>query len=217
VNSPLLITATLLSFITANGAQLFQQFIIARWTELDQGILAPVVTRKYLNLLMYAATVSSVFLWLRSFLLMLAGTRYGIQYCKNVFMAFVSKPFVVRASTYLYNKLLSSVFRAPIMFFDSTPSGQLLSRFGREMDVVDRSVPDGIGSVLFCFLQISLSIMALAGAVTPFMLVPLFGIGTMYTGIMSRFRPAARKFWYKQSCSSTVRLGFYTSSSTFLL
>lgn len=68
-----------------------------------------------------------------------------------------------------------------------------MSRFGREMDVVDRSVPDGLGSVLFCFLQIFLSVMTLAGAVTPLILVPLFGLGALYSQTMSRFRPAARK------------------------
>ena len=78
-------------------------------------------------------------------------------------------------------------------FFDKTPSGQILSRFGREMDVIDRSVSDGIGSVLFCFLQIFLSVMAMAGAVTPLMLIPLLGIGVIYSQTMSRFRPAARK------------------------
>ena len=104
----------------------------------------------------------------------------------------------LRASNHLYNKLLSSIFRAPVNFFDTNPSGIFLSRFGREMDVVDRSVPDGIGSVLFCFLQIFLSIMALAGAVTPFMLIPLVGLGAIYAQTMSRFRPPARKFLVKE-------------------
>jgi ABC-type sulfate/molybdate transport systems ATPase subunit len=75
IKSPLLIIATVISFLTSNGAQLFQQFIIARWTEVTPGILAHDITRKYLNLLIYAAVVSSLFLWLRSFLLIFLGTR----------------------------------------------------------------------------------------------------------------------------------------------
>ena len=90
--------------------------------------------------------------------------------------------------------MVASIFRAPVTFFDTTPSGQILSRFGREMEVIDRSLPDGIGSVLFCFLQIFLSVLTIAGAVTPLMLVPLLGIGFIYSQTMSRFRPAARKF-----------------------
>ena len=37
----------------------------------------------------------------------------------------------------------ASAFRSPLSFFSATPSGQLLPRFGRELEVVDRSVPAG--------------------------------------------------------------------------
>jgi ATP-binding cassette subfamily C (CFTR/MRP) protein 1 len=62
----------------------------------------------------------------------------------------------------IHSAMLKSVFGAPIAFFSSTPSGQLLTRFGRELDVVDRSLPDGIASVLYCFLQVFFSSLALA-------------------------------------------------------
>jgi ABC-type multidrug transport system fused ATPase/permease subunit len=77
-------------------------------------------------------------------------------------------------------------------FFDATPSGQLLSRFGKEMETVDNALPDGIGSVLFCFLQIGMSTAALAGVITPAMLVPLSLVGLLYGKTMGRYRPAAR-------------------------
>ena len=67
----------------------------------------------------------------------------------------------VRASRFIHEKMVESVFKAPLSYFSATPSGQLLSRFGRELDVVD-GVPDGISSVLFCFLQIFFSVLALA-------------------------------------------------------
>lgn len=125
----------------------------------------------YLQSLVYAAGVVSVFLWLRSYLTMLVGAR---------------------ASTFYHDRMVNSVFQAPMSFFDSTPSGQILSRFGKEIGTVDRALPDSLASVLFCALQIGSSVLALAGAITPVMMVPMIFAGSLYFRTMKRFRPAAR-------------------------
>lgn len=187
VRSPLLITAMLASYLLANGAQFYQQLIVARWTEAgtSQGIAAA-LGAKYLRLLVNGAGVVSVFLWLRSFLTMKVG---------------------LNASEYLHNRMLSSVFAAPMSFFDATPSGQLLSRFGKELETVDRALPDGFGSVLFCFLQIFMSCAALAGVITPGMLLPLGLVGVLYGSTMAKFRPAARDM---KRAESKTRAPIYT-------
>ena len=173
VRKPILLVAMIFSFVMSNGAQFFQQYVVAKWTELGngRGDVATALGGQYLSSLVKAAGVVSIFLWLRSFFTM----RVGIE-----------------ASDFLHNQMLTSVFNAPMSFFDATPSGQLLSRFGKEMEVIDSAVPDGIGSVLFCFLQIGMSTAALAGVITPAMLFPLVIIGYFYSRTMGRFRPAAR-------------------------
>jgi len=186
VRNPLLIAAALGSFIASNGAQFVQQYIIAKWTEMATEEITAAVSARYLQNLVYAAGMVSVFLWLRSYLMMRVG---------------------VRASKYLHRGMLSSVFNAPLSFFSATPSGQLLTRFGRELDVVDRSLPDGIASVLFCVLQIFFSTLALAGVVTPLMVIPLGLVGILYIKIMGRFRPAARDL---KRCESKSRAPIYT-------
>ena len=144
VKSPLLIGAALASYLVSNGSQFFQQLVIARWTEAGSqgtGAIAAAVSAKYLNRLVGAAAMVSVSMYFRSYLTMRVGAS---------------------ASKTLHLDMLGSVFRAPLSFFSSTPSGQLLTRFGRELETVDRSLPDGISSVLFCFLQIFFSTLALA-------------------------------------------------------
>jgi len=181
VRKPALMIGMVLSYLLANGAQFFQQYTIAKWTEVSTGdAMAAALGTKYLRSLVYAAGVVSVFLWLRSFLTMKVGTR---------------------ASEHLHSNMLRSVFKAPVSFFDATPSGQLLSRFGKELETVDRALPDGIGSVLFCFLQLAFSSFALAGVVTPAMALPLVFIGFLYTKAMGRFRPAARDLKRSESKS----------------
>jgi len=181
VRNPVLIVAMVLAYFMANGAQFYQQYIVAKWTEIGTGnSMAAALQGRYLQSLVNGAAVVSVFLWLRSFLTMKVG---------------------VNASEFLHNRMLKSVFGAPMSFFDATPSGQLLSRFGKEMETVDRALPDGIGSVLFCFLQIFLSASALAGVITPGMLVPIGLIGILYVKTMSKFRPAARDLKRSESKS----------------
>lgn len=172
VGQPLLVVAMLSSYLLANGAQFFQQYTVAKWTEVGAGdAMAVALGGQYLRSLVNAAGVVSVFLWVRSFLTMRVG---------------------VTASEFFHSRMLTSVFAAPMAFFDSTPSGQLLSRFGKETETIDRGVPDSIGSVLFCFLQIFFSVGALAGVVTPGMLIPIALVGILYVKTMSMFRPAAR-------------------------
>jgi ATP-binding cassette subfamily C (CFTR/MRP) protein 1 len=172
VDSPILVLMTVISYLMVNGAQFYQQFVVAKWTEVGKaGAMAVALRGRYLASISKAALVVSTFLWLRSFFLMQVG---------------------VKASRRLHTNMLRSVIEAPISFFDATPSGQLISRFGKELDIVDRSLPDGIGAVLVCFLQILTSTVALAGVVSPGMLAPLISVGFFYFKTMSRFRPAAR-------------------------
>ena len=105
VRKPLLIAAMLVSFLTVNGAQFFQQYTVARWSDAarDQ-TLSAAVGAGYMRSLVSAVGVVSVFLWIRSFLSMQVG---------------------VRASEFLHSRMLSSVFAAPLSFFDSTDSGQV--------------------------------------------------------------------------------------------
>jgi ABC-type multidrug transport system fused ATPase/permease subunit len=172
VKSPKLIFGMILAFAATNGAQFFQQYTVAKWTELARGdTMAAALGSQYLKSLVYAAGAVSVFLWFRSYLTMLVG---------------------LRASDFYHSRMVKSVFRAPMSFFDATPSGQILSRFGKEMATIDRALPESYSSVLFCALQISTSVLALAGAVTPIMVLPIMFAGSLYYKTMARFRRAAR-------------------------
>ncbi|XP_078431659.1 multidrug resistance-associated protein 14 isoform X2 [Wolffia australiana] len=47
----------------------------------------------------------------------------------------------LRSSESLFSQLLSSLFRAPISFFDSTPAGRILSRVSSDLSITDLDVP----------------------------------------------------------------------------
>lgn len=171
VGSPALAIGMLASFAVADGARFFQQYTVSKWTEMASSSAAGALGGQYLNNLAYAAGVVSIFLWLRSFLTMYVG---------------------LKASTFYHKRMVSSVFRAPVSFFDATPSGQILSRFGKELQTIDGALPDTIGSVLYCFLQTFSTVLALSGVISPAMMIPIAFAGSLYLRIIKRFRPAAR-------------------------
>ncbi|XP_040061761.2 multidrug resistance-associated protein 1-like [Ixodes scapularis] len=56
------------------------------------------------------------------------------------------------ASTRLHGLMLYGVMRAPLAFFDATPSGRLLNRFGKDVDQLDVQLPM-VGNFFLDFLM----------------------------------------------------------------
>ncbi|CDS02183.1 hypothetical protein [Sporisorium scitamineum] len=50
----------------------------------------------------------------------------------------------IRASQNLFATLLGNVIRAPLRWFDITPSGRIMNRFGTDMDCIDNILPQSI-------------------------------------------------------------------------
>ena len=184
IRSTPLVVVALLSYFTANAAQIMQQLVVAKWTDTSTQATSPQLRTKYLLLMTCAAV--AVF----------AG-----HFLKFYFTLLVS----VRASTTLHNQMLKSVFSAPMSFFDAVPSGQLMTRFGRELSIIDRNLPEAYGWVVVCFFQIFLACSTIVAGVSPVMLIPMALLGLFYGRIVSKFRPASRGLKrYDSKCKSPI-------------
>lgn len=51
----------------------------------------------------------------------------------------------------LHNLLLRNIFRLPFAFMSVTPSGRILSRFAKDIDLLDNSLPGEISDVIYHF------------------------------------------------------------------
>ncbi|XP_054155033.1 multidrug resistance-associated protein 1-like [Oppia nitens] len=84
-----------------------------------------------------------------------------------------------RAAHQLHGQILSSVMHAPMSFFDTTPLGRIMNRFGRDLDVLDGQIFEYL---FFFFYQFLLLIAGLINicVVTPLFLAPLVVVIIIY-------------------------------------
>uniref|UniRef100_A0A1I8JE23 ABC-type glutathione-S-conjugate transporter n=1 Tax=Macrostomum lignano TaxID=282301 RepID=A0A1I8JE23_9PLAT len=98
----------------------------------------------------------------------------------------------LRASRLIHNSLLSSLFRAPMSFFDTTPTGRIVNRFSKDMEVVDHELPMVINDFYEC-LMASLSCIVVISYTTPIFLAAVLPLGIIYAIVQVFYLPISRQ------------------------
>lgn len=59
------------------------------------------------------------------------------------------------ASSLLHGFMLARTCRAPVSFFDKTPTGRIVNRFGKDVDTLDNTLPQIVRSWFMCFFGVT--------------------------------------------------------------
>ncbi|CAJ0583055.1 unnamed protein product, partial [Mesorhabditis spiculigera] len=81
-------------------------------------------------------------------LLVYAGLGVG-QACSICAASIIMALGMVRASRILHEGFLENILHSPMSFFDTTPLGRILNRFGKDIKCVDTELPESIGEFLY--------------------------------------------------------------------
>jgi len=118
----------------------------------------------------------------------------------------------VVASRNLHNNMLTSILRAPMAFFDTTPIGRIIARFSKDMDSLDMMMPQQLGMFWFCVFNIAGTFAAVIFA-TPWFAIACIPVVIVYVRVMEYFRNVMREI---KRMDSTTRSPIYALFSETL-
>ncbi|KAF9613378.1 hypothetical protein IFM89_007456 [Coptis chinensis] len=82
----------------------------------------------------------------------------------------------LKASKAFFSLFTNSVFRAPMLFFDSTPVGRILTRASSDLCVLDFDIPFSIVFVLATFIEMLSTIGIMASVTWPVLIVSILAM-----------------------------------------
>lgn len=104
-----------------------------------------------------------------------------ITFCRE-FILFLGS---LHASKIIHNTLIDRVCRAKFRFFDSTPLGQIMNRFSKDIENVDQEIAPTAVGVVHCLASI-VTIVILISVITPGFLIASIFISILYF-VIGRF------------------------------
>ncbi|XP_030477035.1 ABC transporter C family member 8-like [Syzygium oleosum] len=127
---------TQLAFVALQAASTFWLAVAIQFPDISSGTLIGVFAG--------ISSLSAVFVYLRSFF----GAHLGLKASKAFFSGFTD-----------------SIFKAPMLFFDSTPVGRILTRASSDLSILDFDIPFSIIFVIAAGIEL-LTIIGIMASVT---------------------------------------------------
>ncbi|XP_043545107.1 ATP-binding cassette sub-family C member 9-like isoform X1 [Chiloscyllium plagiosum] len=98
----------------------------------------------------------------------------------------------IRASKYLFIKMLQNVAALPLRFFETTPVGRILNRFSSDFKTIDDQIPSNLERLMW-HIALCLSAIVINSVVAPFFLLPVIPLLVLYYFLQMYFRASSRE------------------------
>ncbi|XP_054264491.1 ATP-binding cassette sub-family C member 3-like [Macrosteles quadrilineatus] len=106
----------------------------------------------------------------------------------------------VLASRYLHSSMLGNILHCPMSFFDTTPTGRLVNRFGKDVDVIDNTLPFTFSTALTGFGNVIGTIVVITYS-TPLFATVILPVGLLYYGVQKVYITTSRQLKRIESVS----------------
>ncbi|XP_013142439.1 PREDICTED: multidrug resistance-associated protein 1 [Papilio polytes] len=118
-----------------------------------------------------------------------------------------------RAAMILHALLLKNVLKAPLQFFEVTPLGRILSRFSKDVDVVDNLLPAQATDVIYCAFEVLGTLFVISFS-TPIFMSVILPIGLLYYVIQRFYVATSRQLKRLESVSRSPIYSHFGESIT---
>ncbi|KAK2499996.1 hypothetical protein MC885_018508 [Smutsia gigantea] len=96
------------------------------------------------------------------------------------------------ASNILHKQLLNNIIRAPMSFFDTTPTGRIVNRFAGDISTLDDTLPMSLRSWILCFLGIISTLIMICMAAPVFIII-ILPLAVIYVSVQILYMATSRQ------------------------
>ncbi|XP_023364920.1 canalicular multispecific organic anion transporter 2-like [Otolemur garnettii] len=114
----------------------------------------------------------------------------------------------MQAARFLHQALLHNKMRSPQSFFDTTPSGRILNRFSKDIQVIDEDLGPTILSVLASLFDI-ISTFVVIVASTPLFAVVTVPLAALYAFVQRFYVATSRQLTHLESVSRSAIYSYF--------
>ena len=108
----------------------------------------------------------------------------GVSFVCAVLRELTIFNIIIRSTSNMHKEMSNRIVRATVVFFDSNPIGRILTRFSKDMAVLDLIVPSVCVLVSYGIFRTGTVTLAL-GIVNPWLLIPLVFILAYFFWVMN--------------------------------
>ncbi|XP_045566342.1 ATP-binding cassette sub-family C member 3 isoform X4 [Salmo salar] len=120
---------------------------------------------------------------------------------------------MLRAAKLMHLYMLQGVLRAPQGFFESTPTGRVLNRFSKDVDIIDSHIPDNIDIWMRTFWY-TVNVLIVCSALTPLFLLVVVPLTVFYWWVQRFYVATSRQLKRLESVSRSPIYSHFSETVT---